>query len=144
MWLPRERQHGSRGLQDLVVLGVVGDVLAEALLARPPQVDDRALALEVARHAGLQRLERVVLDLELQPGQALPVAHPSALPSRRLTSSSRRSSCRASPTAASSRAHSSIRVLPSLSSASVSSRLASPESSRRMISSTLRSWPPRS
>src|SRR5208282_502640 len=115
---------------------VVGDVLAEALLAGAAQVDDRALALELARDARLQGLERVVVDLQLERGEPLPGAHSPVAPSRRLTSSSRRSSSSASPTALSSRAQCSISVLPSPSSCSVSLRLACPESRRLMISST--------
>ena len=114
---PASGSDGPGVLQDLLVDRVVGDVLAEALLAGAAQVDDRALALELARDAGLQGLERVVVDLQLERRRAAPrcsCARPA--PSRRLTSSSRRSSSSASPTALSSRAQCSISVLPSPSS----------------------------
>src|SRR6185437_10926343 len=133
---PGEGQGRAGGLEDLVILRVVGDVLADALLAFAAQRDQGRLALEVARHRLHEAVEPVVLDLERQLGDALPGAHPAASCSSRATSSSSRSSSSAAPTAASSPAHCSIRRLPSLTSASVSSRLASPESSRRMISST--------
>ena len=98
-----------------MVHGVVGDVLAEALLAAAPQADDRALALEVARDArpaaARARSPRSRAAARHSRSQVLTRA---ASPSRRLTSSSRRSSSSASPTALSSLAQSSISALPSL------------------------------
>ena len=133
----REREHRSRGLQELLILGLVGDVLPETLLSGSPQVDRRC---SCARSRSTRWPATAPTSSPRSPAPARPGA-PSrsslaAPPPGGLTSSSRRSSCRASPTAASSRAQSSIRVLPSLNSASVSSSVASPESRRRMISST--------
>jgi hypothetical protein len=45
--LARERLHRPRGLEDLVVDGVVDDVLADALLAAAVQADDRGSTREV-------------------------------------------------------------------------------------------------
>src|SRR5208337_4692022 len=101
------------------------------------QADQGALSLEPTRDALLQRLERVLLDLDLEALEQIPGAHRPPSPSSLATSSSSRSSSSALPTASSSAAHTSISALPSLTSASVSLRLASPESRRRMISSTL-------
>src|SRR5579875_471401 len=134
--LAGEGEHGARLLEDVVVDGVVGDVLPPALLAGAAQADDGALALELARDLRAQRLERVVVDAHPQAGERKPGAHAPASRSSRATSSSRRSSSSAPATAASWLAQSSISALPSLTRASVSLRLASPESSRRMISST--------
>ena len=57
-----ERQRRSRLLQDLLVDGVVDDVLAEALLTSALEVEDRRLALEVAGHGLDQCFELVALD----------------------------------------------------------------------------------
>ena len=133
---PGEGQCRAGSLEDVVILGLVGDVLADALLAFSAQRDQRRLALEVAGDRLHEAVEPVLLDLDRQLRHPLPGAHPAASCSSRATSSSSRSSSSAAPTAASSPAHCSIRRLPSLTSASVSSRLASPESRRRMISST--------
>ena len=54
------------GLQDVVVLAVVGDVLADALLAAAAQADHGRLAGEVARDVALQRLERADVDAQRQ------------------------------------------------------------------------------
>ena len=58
---PAQRPRARAGaLQRLLVLGVVGDVLAEALLARAVQADDGGLAHELARQGDLVAFELVV------------------------------------------------------------------------------------
>ena len=59
---PASGSTGPGLLGDLVVDGVVDDVLAEALLAGAAQVDDRRLALEVAGDVLHEALELVALD----------------------------------------------------------------------------------
>jgi len=49
-----------------VLLGVVGDVLADPLLAFAAQVSDGRLAEEIAPRLQLQPFEGVLLDLERQ------------------------------------------------------------------------------
>ncbi len=70
-----ERQGRAGVLGDLVVDGVVDDVLADALVAGALQVDDRGLALEVARDVLHEPLERVALDAYGQIGDELIGAH---------------------------------------------------------------------
>jgi hypothetical protein len=68
--LARERLHRPGGLEDLVVDGVVDDVLALALMAAAAQADDRGLAREVRRDVADQPVERVGLDDERQVREA--------------------------------------------------------------------------
>jgi hypothetical protein len=58
-------------LQDVVVDGVVGDVLAAALLVGAAQADDRRLAREVRRDVANQTVERVGLDDEREVRETL-------------------------------------------------------------------------
>jgi hypothetical protein len=60
--LARQRLHRPGVLEDLVVDGVVDDVLALALLAAAAQADDRGLAREVRRDVADQAVEPVGLD----------------------------------------------------------------------------------
>jgi len=69
--LAGERVHGPGGLLDLVVDGVVGDVLADALLAAAPQPDDGGLAGEGGGDVADEPVERVGLDDERQFREAL-------------------------------------------------------------------------
>jgi hypothetical protein len=69
--LARERLHRSGGLEDLVVDGVVDDVLAHALVAGAAQADDRGLAREVRRDVADEPVERVRLDDEREVREAL-------------------------------------------------------------------------
>ena len=59
-----EREVGATRLQSLVLLAVVGDVLADALLASTLEVDDRRLAQEVGACLELEPFELVAFDLE--------------------------------------------------------------------------------
>ena len=92
-----ERERRTGGLEDVVVDGVVGDVLADALLAGAAQADDGALALELAGDRGLQGLERVVLDLHRQLGEQLPGAHRRPPADLRSVGGPRGCSCRGFP-----------------------------------------------
>ena len=131
--LAGQLQDRPRGLEGVLVDGVVGDVLADALLARPVEVDERRDAGEGRRDVALQALERVALDAQGQVGEALlEEAHDC---SSLATSSSRRSSSRPLPTASSSPAQNSTSPRPSRTSSSVSRSPASPESRRLMIAS---------
>jgi hypothetical protein len=69
--LAGEGLHRPGGLEDLVVDGVVDDVLADALLAGAAQADDRGLAREVRRDVADQSVERVGLDDEREVREAL-------------------------------------------------------------------------
>ena len=66
VYVAGERQHGPGRLRDVVVLGVVDDVLADALLAAAAHADDGRHPREVARDVLLQALERVVVDLDVE------------------------------------------------------------------------------
>ena len=57
---------------------LVGDVLADALLAGTTQADDGGETLEAARHGARESLERVLVDGEGQVGDALVGAHAQA------------------------------------------------------------------
>src|SRR5581483_1612697 len=142
---------GAGLLEGDVILGLVDDVLAHPLETATAQMDDSAQPLEAARHLGSETLEPVPVDLEGQLGKKVERAHRAAqyglarlgsaqrsrpLCSRRATSSSSRSSSSRWLTASSSTAQYSTRSRPSLTRSRVSRRPASPESSRRMISST--------
>ena len=59
-----ERQVGPACLEAVVLLAVIGDVLADALLAASSQAHDRRLAEEVFARLELERIEGVALDLE--------------------------------------------------------------------------------
>ena len=72
---PASASVGPGLLGDLVVDGVVDDVLAEALLAGAVQVDDRRLALEVAGDVLHEPLELVALDGDGQVGDEVVGAH---------------------------------------------------------------------
>src|SRR6185437_15670269 len=67
---PRAGQRPARAcrLLAIVLLRVPGDVLPEPFLPRSGEPDDRGHAVEVARDAGLEPLERVALDLERKLG----------------------------------------------------------------------------
>ncbi len=69
----RQRVPGPQ----LAQLGVfvVGDVLADALVPAAAEVDDGGQALEAAGHVHPQRLQVVVVDAQLEAGQALPGGH---------------------------------------------------------------------
>ena len=69
--LAGERVHGPGGLLDLVVDGVVGDVLAHALLAAALQPDDGGLAGEGGGDVADEPVERVGLDDEREVREAL-------------------------------------------------------------------------
>ncbi len=69
--LAGERLDRTGGLEELVVDGVVDDVLADALLAAAAQPDDRGLAREVRRDVADQPVERVGLDDERKVREAL-------------------------------------------------------------------------
>ncbi len=70
--LPDERRDSAGALQRLLVLGRVGDVLAEALLAAATQPDDGGLAHELVGEGGLSgRSSVVTVDLEAQLGESL-------------------------------------------------------------------------
>jgi hypothetical protein len=58
-----------------VFVGLVGDVLARALLARALEADDRGEPLEAARDGAGQAVELVALDLQRQVGDAVVRAH---------------------------------------------------------------------
>src|SRR5438445_7164190 len=85
---PRERIHrvstvecvdGSGLLEALVVVGTVGDVLADTGLPRSVQRHDRRPPREVARHVALETGEVVRLDLEPEPGEEVESAHRDAI-----------------------------------------------------------------
>ena len=59
-----QREHRPARLRAVVLLAVVGDVLADPLLASALQVDHGRLAEEVGAGLQLEALERVLLDLE--------------------------------------------------------------------------------
>jgi len=69
--LAGQRLHGPGLLLDLVVDRVVGDVLAEPLLAAALQADDRGLPREVRRDVADQPVERVGADDEREVREAL-------------------------------------------------------------------------
>src|SRR5437667_10805852 len=54
-----------------MVLGVVGHVLADALLAAAAHADDGRDTREGRRHVAAQALQRVALDTQGQVGEAL-------------------------------------------------------------------------
>jgi hypothetical protein len=62
----RDRQLATFVLEGGLVLGRVGDVLSDPLLAAAAQVDHRRDAREVGRDLLLEPLELVGLDLERQ------------------------------------------------------------------------------
>jgi hypothetical protein len=64
-----QRLHGPRVLHSDVVERLVGDVLANALLALTLDPDGRRSAREVGRGLELLALELVALDLERQVGE---------------------------------------------------------------------------
>ena len=69
--LAGELVHRPRRLLDLVVDGVVGDVLADTLLAAAAQTDDRGLAGELGGDVADQPVEGVGLDEEGEVREAL-------------------------------------------------------------------------
>ncbi len=68
----RERKDRASRLFLVVVLGVPGDVLSDALLAAGPKVHDGRDASEPARDRPLQPLELVRVDFERKLCEALP------------------------------------------------------------------------
>ncbi len=71
----RERQVGPSFLKPVVLLAVVRDVLADALLAGAVKVDDRRLAEEVRARLQRQQLELVSLDGEREVADCVVQAH---------------------------------------------------------------------
>jgi hypothetical protein len=72
-----QRQHRPVVLLSRLRLGVVDDVLAQALVAGAVQVKDRRAALELLAEAPAEALQLVVLDLEGKVCDALVGAHPA-------------------------------------------------------------------
>jgi hypothetical protein len=62
----RERKLGGLPLERLLVVAVVGDVLAEALVAAAAEAHDGRPPCELARDLRLETLELVGLDLQRQ------------------------------------------------------------------------------
>jgi len=73
--LAGERQLGAALLRDPVLVGLVRDVLARALLAGSLEADDRREPLEAARDGPGQAVELVALDLQRQVDDAVVGAH---------------------------------------------------------------------
>ena len=73
--LAGERERRAARLLLALLVGVVGDVLAEALLAGAAQVERRGDARELRRDGALAALERVLLDGERQLGDAFVRGH---------------------------------------------------------------------
>ena len=71
----RAAAPGRRSCWASCASGVVGDVLAEALLAAALQADHRGHALEAGRDGPGEALERVAVDRQRQVGDALVGAH---------------------------------------------------------------------
>ena len=152
--LAGERSDRPGRLQHVVVLGVVDDVLADALLAAALQVDDGRLAREAAGDVAHQALERVRLDGQRKVGEQVVGPHRRSAYALRCASAVAGARAAGSACALQPRdelvepqllealadglelacAHSTSRR-PSATSSSVSRSPASPESSRRTISS---------
>ncbi len=63
---PESGRSGPRACSAIVLVSVIGDVLADPLLVRTVEMDDRRLAQEVVARLELEPFELVVLDLERQ------------------------------------------------------------------------------
>ncbi len=85
----RERKLARRVLERKLVVAVVGDVLADPLVAAAPEADDRRPADEVARHVELTTVELVRVDLERQVADEVVERHVRSLPVARGCYSSR-------------------------------------------------------
>ncbi len=73
--LAGERMDGALRLDEIVLGCLVGDVLAEALLAGSGEPDHRRLAQEPARDLLLEALERVAVDEQGQVANGVVEAH---------------------------------------------------------------------
>ena len=78
-----ERERGPAALLLAVLVGIVGDVLAEALLAGAVEVVGRGQAHELRGDLALARLERVAVDRQRQVGDQVESAH-NGVPVRRM------------------------------------------------------------
>ena len=70
-----QRVHGSRVLERDVVERVVGDVLADSLLAAAADADGGGQARELLAGLELLALERVLVDLQREVGELVERAH---------------------------------------------------------------------
>ena len=71
-----ERERRAVLLERPLGLAVVGDVLADALVAAAFEVDDRREPREIVRGLHLEPLEPVDVDLERQVADAVVECHP--------------------------------------------------------------------
>ena len=81
MWSVQSPARGSVGsalLQAVVLGGVVGDVLADPLLAGAVEVHDGRLAQELGAGLQLQALERILVDAERKVANGVVEAHRAA------------------------------------------------------------------
>ncbi len=76
--LAGEGKRRSALLQPVVLGGVVGDVLADSLLAGAVEVHDGRLAQELGAGLQLQALERVPVDAERKVANGVVEAHRAA------------------------------------------------------------------
>ena len=72
---PGERERRAAGQLLALLVGVVGDVLAQALLAGAAQVVRRRDARELGSDGAIAAFERVLLDGERQLGDAFEGGH---------------------------------------------------------------------